>query len=204
MNRRAFLISMAAASLAARSSANSPRSTGERLAEAARAQLGVTTGYDPVYTRLKYPGGDVDRSTGVCADVIIRAARDAFGLDLQKLVHEDMATHFDAYPSRRVWGERAADANIDHRRVLNLETYFQRCGAQLWHASRPTLGDSFPPPLAPGDIVTWLLDARLPHIGILVSSSRVVHNIGRGVEETGLGEFGPHRAIAHYRWPASI
>ena len=202
MNRRAFVVSMAAVSLTTPSSSNSPRSPGERLADAARAQLGVTTGYDPLYTRLKYPGGDVDRSTGVCADVIIRAARDGLGIDLQKLVHEDMARHFDAYPSRRVWGEHAADANIDHRRVLNLETYFQRAGAQLWHASHPTSGDGFPPPLLPGDILTWLLDARLPHIGILVSSSRVVHNIGRGVEESFLGDFVPHRAVAHYRWAA--
>ncbi len=193
----------AMAALAARSPGNSQRSPGERLAEAARAQLGVTTGYDPVYTRLKYPGGDVNRSTGVCADVVIRAARDALGIDLQKLVHEDMAKHFEAYPSHRIWGEHGADANIDHRRVLNLETYFQRAGAQLWHASLPIPGNGFPPPLLPGDIVTWLLNARLPHIGILVSSSRVVHNIGRGVEESDLAEFAPHRAISHYRWPAA-
>jgi hypothetical protein len=204
MNRRAFLLAIAGASFAARSSASSAPTSGERLAAAACAQLGVTTGYDPVYTRLKYPGGDVDRSTGVCADVVIRAARDALALDLQRLVHEDMAKHFDAYPSRRVWGEHAADANIDHRRVLNLEAYFQRSGAQLWRASRPTPGNGFPPSLLPGDIVTWLLDARLPHIGIVVSTSRVVHNIGRGVEESAFAEFAPHRAIAQYRWPVTV
>lgn len=200
MNRRAFVVSIAAVSLTARS-ATLPRSPGERLADAARAQLGITTGYDPGYTRLKYPGGDVDRSTGVCADVVIRAARDALALDLQRLVHEDMAKHFEAYPSRRVWGEHTADANIDHRRVLNLETYFRRTGAQLWRASRPTQGDGFPSSLLAGDVVTWLLDARLPHIGILVASNRVVHNIGRGVEESALSDFSQHRAIAHYRWP---
>jgi uncharacterized protein YijF (DUF1287 family) len=201
MNRRAFVVSLAAASIVARSSASPTRTSGERLAEAACAQLGVTTGYDPVYTRLKYPGGDVDRSTGVCADVIVRAARDALALDLQRLVHEDMAKHFEDYPSRRVWGEHGPDVNIDHRRVLNLETYFQRSGAQLWRAPRPTPGDGFPTALLSGDIVTWLLDARLPHIGILVSPRRVVHNIGRGVEDSPLVEFAPHRAIAHYRWP---
>ena len=87
--------------------------------------------------------------------------------------------------------------------MLNLETWFQRQGAQLWRSSGPAPGDSFPPPLLPGDIVTWLLDARLPHIGILVSSARVVHNIGRGTEESALADFALHRAVAHYRWPAT-
>jgi hypothetical protein len=151
------------------------------------AQLGVTTSYDPNYTKLSYPGGDVSRSTGVCADVVIRAARDGLGLDLQKLVHEDMVTHFNAYPARKVWGSREPDTNIDHRRVLNLETYWTRAGARLWAAIAPTPGDGFPRPIEVGDILTWLLDARLPHVGIVVSvgrQTRVVHNIGRGVEET--------------------
>lgn len=151
---------------------------------------------------------DVDRSKGVCADVVIRAARDGLGLDLQKLVHEDMVAHFDVYPSRRVWGERAPDASIDHRRVLNLQTYFERCGCQMWRAAAAVAGDQFPRPLAVGDILTWLLDARLPHIGIVVSvnptnpaRAYVVHNIGRGVEESVLADFSPHRAVGHYRWP---
>ena len=70
------------------------QTNGQRLADAARAQVGVTLSYDPGWTHLSYPGGDVPRSTGVCADVVIRAARDALGLDLQKLVHEDMEKHF--------------------------------------------------------------------------------------------------------------
>ena len=77
------------------------RANGQKLADAARAQLGVTTGYDPTYTKMSYPGGDVPRSTGVCADVVIRAARDGLGLDLQKLVHEDMVKHFNAYRQPR-------------------------------------------------------------------------------------------------------
>jgi len=204
MNRRSFLVAIAGVSLDARSSPSPSRTPGERLAEAARAQVGVTTSYDPFYTRLSYPGGDVNRSTGVCADVIIRAFRDGLHLDLQKLVHEEMSRHFDAYPSRRVWGVHAPDASIDHRRVLNLQTYFEREGATVWKAAIPTPGDKFTKPLAVGDIVTWLLDARLPHIGILVSPSLVVHNIGRGTEESALDEFSPHRAVAHYRWPSAI
>jgi len=180
--------------------------SGQRLARAARAQLGVTVSYDPGWTHLSYPGGDVPRSTGVCADVVIRAARDGLGLDLQKLVHEDMVKHFAEYPARKAWGSRAPDASIDHRRVLNLETYWTRTGARLWAAQGPVAGDGFPPPLEVGDIVTWLLDARLPHVGIVVSGgvdARVVHNIGRGVEESPLSEFFAHRAVGHYRWPVS-
>jgi uncharacterized protein YijF (DUF1287 family) len=206
VHRRTFIGGSAAAWLLARPLAFAETTSGQRLAEAARAQVGVTTGYDPAWTHLEYPGGDVPRSTGVCADVIIRAARDALGLDLQKLVHEDMVRDFNAYPARKTWGSTKPDTNIDHRRVLNLEAYFVRSGARLWAASGPTPGDQFPPPLEPGDIVTWLLDARLPHIGMIGSTppsgATVVHNIGLGAQEWLLAAFQPHRAVAHYRWPA--
>lgn len=205
MQRRSVLCGLAAVWISSGRLVFAATIKGQRLAEAARAQLGVTTGYDPAYTKLSYPGGDVPRSTGVCADVVIRAARDGLGLDLQKLVHEDMATHFSAYPARRVWGSKEPDANIDHRRVLNLEAYWTRAGARLWATTKPTPGDGFPKPIEVGDILTWLLDARLPHVGIVVSvgwQTRVVHNIGRGVEESRLGAFSAHRAAGHYRWPA--
>jgi uncharacterized protein YijF (DUF1287 family) len=100
----------------------SPVSDGERLAQAARSQVGVTKDYDPSYRTIPYPNGDVLRSTGVCADVLVRAARDAWRVDLQQLVHEDMTRNFDAYPSRRAWGLKGPDSNLDHRRVQNLET----------------------------------------------------------------------------------
>lgn len=206
MRRRSFLGGLAASWIATARLGFAFPTNGQKLAEAARTQLGVTTGYDPNYTKMSYPGGDVPRSTGVCADVVIRAARDGLGLDLQKLVHEDMVKAFSAYPARKVWGSREPDANIDHRRVLNLETYWTRTGARLWAAYAPTPGDGFPKPIEVGDILTWLLDARLPHVGIVVSVSRqtrVVHNIGRGVEESPLADFAPHRAAGHYRWPAA-
>jgi hypothetical protein len=205
MRRRSFLGSLIAVWIASGRFALAASTNGQRLADAARAQLGVTTGYDPAWTKLSYPGGDVPRSTGVCADVVIRAARDGLGLDLQKLVHEDMVKDFDAYPARKAWGSKKPDTNIDHRRVLNLEAYWTRAGARLWAAGKPTPGDAFPEPVEVGDILTWLLDARLPHVGIAVSSgpqTRVVHNIGRGVEESALEDFCFHRAAGHYRWPA--
>jgi len=180
-----------------------PKNRGELLAKAALAQLGVTTSYDPSYVRIPYPNGDVPRQTGICADVVIRAARDGLGLDLQQLVHEDMARHFSAYPSK--WGAKRPDANIDHRRVLNLEVFWARAGARLWEPSKPTAGDAFPVPIQVGDLLTWMLDARLPHVGMVIAHSSaatlILHNIGRGVEETDLSAFRLHRAHGHYRWP---
>lgn len=179
------------------------RNSGTCLAQAARNQIGVTTGYDPHYLRIPYPGGDVPRSTGVCADVVIRAGRDGLGLDLQKLVHEDMLRDFAAYP--HTWGMTHPDSNIDHRRVLNLEAFWRHTGCELWHPSGAVAGNAFPSPPAPGDILTWRLNARFPHIGIVVAdslfSTRVVHNWGNGAEESSLLTFSPHRAIGHYRWP---
>lgn len=198
MLRRDFvLLSTAAAFFPA------PTSRADMLAHAALQQVGVTRGYDPRYKRIAYPNGDVPRSTGVCADVIVRAYRDAFSLDLQQLLHEDMTRDFEAYP--RTWGMAHPDANIDHRRVLNLETFFARQGAQRWRASAPVAGDAFPAPIEVGDIVTWRLDAKLPHIGLITGRDwmgrpRVVHNWGNGAEESLLSTFAPHRAIGHYRW----
>jgi uncharacterized protein YijF (DUF1287 family) len=206
VNRRDVLCGLAAISITSSRLVSATANNAQRLADAARAQLGVTTGYDPTWTKLSYPNGDVPRSTGVCADVVIRAARDGLGLDLQKLVHEDMVKAFDAYPARKAWGSRAPDANIDHRRVLNLETYWTRAGARLWIAPLQTRGDEFPKPIETGDILTWLLDAHLPHVGIAVATGRqksIVHNIGRGAEESPIEAFSIHRASGHYRWPTN-
>ncbi|MEP6566593.1 MAG: DUF1287 domain-containing protein [Mesorhizobium sp.] len=153
-----------------------------RLVDAAREQIGVTTLYDPTYVRLGYPGGDVAPERGVCTDVIVRAYRRAFGLDLQKLVHEDMAADFAAYP--KTWGLKATDRNIDHRRVGNLAAFFGRRGVSVAVSQEPT-------DFQPGDLVTQMLPGNLPHIAI-VSSNRsaavpqralVIHNIGQGARE---------------------
>src|SRR5436853_265477 len=91
-------------------------------------QVGKTTSYDNSYQKIDYPNGDVPIETGVCSDVVVRAFR-KIGIDLQKEVHEDMKSNFSAYPTR--WGMKGPDANIDHRRVPNLETYFSRKGKSL-------------------------------------------------------------------------
>jgi len=179
---------------------------GERLAAAARKQIGVTRSYDPAYSRIGYPGGDIPLTTGVCADVIIRAARDGVGRDLQKLVHEDMRRSFAAYPSRRAWGLTRPDSNIDHRRVLNLEVFWRRARAELWLARGQVNGATFPQALQIGDVLTWRVAGERPHVGLVSKTGvvpQVIHNIGGGVEEVGLWTFALHRAVGHYRWPAA-
>ena len=151
-----------------------------RLARAARQQIGVTRSYDAAYVRLDYPLGDVDRSTGVCTDVVIRAYRDAFDVDLQKLVHEDMGVAFADYP--KIWGLTRPDRNIDHRRVPNLERFFERKGGSLPVPATLTGWQ-------PGDLYTMRLGGRLPHIGIVsdklteAGHPYVIHNIGGGTQE---------------------
>src|SRR5438105_4776472 len=80
--------------------AQTAETTGTLIARAAARQIGVTIYYDADYRILAYPGGDLPRATGVCADVIVRALRDALGVDLQRLVHEDMDRNFAAYPQQ--------------------------------------------------------------------------------------------------------
>ena len=177
------------------------------LAAAAQKQLGVTTRYDAAYKALAYPGGDVPRKTGACSDVLIRAARDGLGLDLQRLVHEDMKAAFEAYPSRSLWNLTRTDPNIDHRRVPNLEAYFRRRGAEVWRATKKTGGASFPEPLEVGDILTWRNDKGASHIGIVTRAGNhamIVHNIGHGAMQHGLWPMGFWRsAVGHYRWPVT-
>lgn len=88
-----------------------------RIIESAHEQVGVTLYYDPSYSVISFPGGDVPMVRGVCTDVINRAYR-SVGVDLQLLVNHDMRKAFSAYP--RNWGLSRPDPNIDHRRVPNL------------------------------------------------------------------------------------
>jgi uncharacterized protein len=165
-----------------------------RLLAAARAQIGVTLHYDAAYTPLAYPNGDVPRAKGVCTDVIVRAYRDAFGIDLQALLHADMRATFSAYP--RIWGLSGPDPNIDHRRVPNLRTWLSRKGAAL---PVPRGGSGW----RPGDIFTSLIDNRSTHIGLVSDRMGsggllIIHNIGLGArEEDGLLAW---PITGRYRW----
>jgi uncharacterized protein len=165
-----------------------------RLTAAAREQVGVTTIYDPAYVGLQFPGGDLPRDRGVCTDVVIRALRDGWGVDLQLAVNRDMKADFAAYPP--LWGLSTTDRNIDHRRVPNLQTLLARVGAEVPLTEEPT-------PYLPGDIVTWTLPGNLAHIGI-VSDRRtaegtplILHNIGAGAREEDI--LFAYQITGHYR-----
>ncbi|WP_260258919.1 DUF1287 domain-containing protein [Vibrio intestinalis] len=153
--------------------------------------------YDGSYLRIDYPNGDVPESIGVCTDVVIRSYR-TLGVDLQQLVHEDMRANFAQYPSKRIWGLTRPDTNIDHRRVPNLQAFFERHGKSIPVSQQSSSYKA-------GDIVTWMLPGNLPHIGILVSEkssdgqrSLVVHNIGAGpVMEDMLFDY---KITGHYRY----
>lgn len=167
----------------------------ERLVSAARRQVGVTLTYDPAYSVLRFPNGDVDRAKGVCTDVVIRAYRDALNIDLQALVNADMHGAFSAYPKN--WGLRRPDRNIDHRRVPNLAAYWTRQRARL-----PVSRD--PADWRPGDIFTAMTGGRFPHTGIvsdrITAAGRplIIHNIGRGTrEEDALFD---HPLTGRFRW----
>lgn len=151
------------------------------LINAAKERTLHNVRYDGSYITISYPNGDVPSNIGVCTDVVIRSYRKV-GIDLQKEVHEDISRNFNRYPSRKNWGLTKPDKNIDHRRVPNLQVFFNRYGTSLPVSNSP--GD-----YRPGDLVTWMLPGNLPHIGIVIDEKSrdgkrplIVHNIGAGPE----------------------
>lgn len=190
-----LLVQLTALPVAVRAQETDLQPLVRQLVDAAIERTGHEVVYDGSYRALAYPGGDVPDSVGVCTDVIIRSYR-ALGVDLQKRVHEDMTSAFGEYP--RIWGLEKPDPNIDHRRVPNLQVFFERQGAALSVTSRPE-------DYQPGDVVTWLIPGNLPHIGIVVNRwsdddrrPLVLHNIGAGPEiEDTLFAF---EVTGHYRY----
>jgi uncharacterized protein YijF (DUF1287 family) len=149
-----------------------------QIVDGAIEQTKLTTNYSQEYFQLAYPNGDPPIKTGACTDVVIRAFRKA-GVDLQKEVHEDMAANFGVYP--RKWGLSKTDTNIDHRRVPNLQTFFDR-------RRRSIPVTNLAKDYQPGDVVTYDLDGKgMTHIGLVsnvwnTAGNRylIVHNIGAG------------------------
>lgn len=167
-----------------------------QLSTAAIALTKQKVTYNPAYVSLAYPNGDVPANTGVCTDVVIRAYRNAFKVDLQKEVHEDMKLNFSKYPKN--WGQKTTDKNIDHRRVYNLMVFFKRKGLVK---TTVTNADDY----KTGDIVCWILPGNLSHIGIVIDKKSadgkrnlIVHNVGAGqVVEDVLFEW---KIIGHYQY----
>ncbi len=148
-----------------------------QLADSSALLTKVNVRYDPSYFRISYPMGDVPANLGVCTDVVIRAYR-KMGIDLQELVHKDIAANFRLYPKN--WKLTKPDKNIDHRRVPNLMTFFERKGRELAISQHAT-------DYKPGHIVCWNLGGGILHIGIVSNKKSpdgrrylMIHNIGAG------------------------
>ncbi|NUM31006.1 MAG: DUF1287 domain-containing protein [Bacteroidetes bacterium] len=167
----------------------------EKLADSALTLTKQKVIYDPSYSTIDYPNGDVAANKGVCSDVIIRAYR-KLGIDLQKEIHLDMKENFSKYP--KIWGLKQPDKNIDHRRVPNLMVFFARKGT-----IKPISFNAAD--YQPGDIVCWNLGGEITHIGIVsrIKSKDgkrflIIHNIGAGqVLEDCLFDY---TIIGHYRY----
>ncbi len=164
----------------------------KKLVTAARSQIGVTLLYDPSYSKIDFPSGDVPRFKGVCTDVIIRAYRDGLNIDLQALVHADMRSAFGAYPKN--WGLKTTDRNIDHRRVPNLQTFLKRQKTEM--------------PVA-ADGLDYAAPGNKPHIAIVSnvlnsngSSPLLIHNIGWGTKMEDILFAFP--ITGHYRYRGQI
>lgn len=179
MDRRAFLAALPALGLAGCARASvAVEGKAALLLKGAHSQISKTLAYDPAYTQIPYPNGDVPLEKGVCTDVVIRAYR-TIGIDLQQRVHEDMAANFRLYP--KAWGLKRPDSNIDHRRVPNLQVFLTRFGRSLPVSQNPE-------DYRPGDLITNLPGGR-PHIAIvsevhsrLSGRLMVVQNIGLGTQ----------------------
>jgi uncharacterized protein YijF (DUF1287 family) len=115
------------------------------------------------YRSIKYPGGDVPRTEGVCTDTVIRALRNA-GVDLQKEVHEDIVRARRAYPM-----VEKVDTNINHRRVRTILPWFRRHWRELRAGERRL----------PGDVVffdTFPSRAGPDHLGVVSDNGKVINN----------------------------
>jgi len=127
----------------------------------------------------------------------VRAFRGA-GIDLQKLVREDMRANWAAYP--RYPGVQAPDTNIDHRRCPNLMRFFERKGRSI----TLSLSEEALPDWLPGDVVFWKLNNGRDHVGIVSDRKNprglplAIHNISTPAEEDVLTKW---KIVGHFRYP---
>lgn len=154
------------------------------ILESARSYLATR----PKYKSKYYAGGYPDDGYGVCTDVVIQALLGA-GIDLKSLLDTDVSVHPDAY------GISQPDPNIDFRRVVNQNIYFQR------HAISLTRDLSQVEQWQGGDIVVFH-----NHVGIVSDRRRadglpyLLHHYSRfqlRYEQDALEDWGD--AVGHYR-----
>jgi len=156
---------------------------------AAKTQVGKTLTYNPEYTKLKFPGGDIPISKGVCTDVVVRALR-GLDIDLQERIYSYKKSHPKLF--KGLYSTNRLDPNIDHRRVKNIQAYLTARGYRVKGAFKP------------GDIVVWKLPgSNLDHIGIcsdrLNSDGEplMIHNVGAGAQEEDV--LREYKIVDHFR-----
>lgn len=145
----------------------------------------------PKYKSAYYSGGYPPDGEGVCTDVIWRAFMNA-GYILKDLVDEDIKNNLEQYPNIDI-----PDPNIDFRRVVNLNIFFERNALVL--TNNPYEIEDW----QPGDIVVFS-----NHIAV-VSDKRnkdgipyIIHNAGQlNREEDALIRWYKRKGIiGHYRF----
>ncbi len=120
-----------------------------RLVSGARLSVEQGPRYDASYSELPYPGGDPGWAVGCGVDVVVRAYRHS-GFDLQQLIHQDILLDATAY------GVAEADANIDHRRLRNLERFLKHRAERL--AGIENLATILAEKLRPTELQSLLLE----------------------------------------------
>ena len=154
-----------------------------------------------------YAGGDPPAGLAISTDIIARAMLDA-GYVLMNLVYEDIASNFDQYPLREIWGQTVCDPNIDYRRIQNFEIFFTRNAISLSTYFNP-LSEEDLDSWYPGDIILFDmdLDGFTDCAAVLSDSTtregipKVIYNYiepGFTVEEDILKE---KVITGHYRFP---
>lgn len=94
---------------------------------------------------------------------------------------------------------KSPDANIVHRRVPNLQTFFTRRGKSLAITQN---GEDY----KAGDVVAWDLDGKgMTHVGLVsniynksAKRNLIIHNIGGGAQAE--DKIFDWKIIGHYRY----
>ncbi len=163
---------------------NEPKNILEREA---KKQIGKVITYD--FSQRYYNSGrPLDKSTGVCTDVVGDALK-SLGYDLRKKVFNDIKKHPKLYRD-------SPDININFRRAKNLNIYFKR-----FEKSLPLSFDKkYLKEWKGGDLIIWK-----DHIAVISSLRRsdgipyVISNHGRGVQLADIIDIWPTELVGHYR-----
>ena len=154
-----------------------------------------------------YSGGDPPGEFALCTDIVARAFMEA-GFDLGQLVNSDIKNNFDQYPLKKLWGQKFPDANIDYRRIQNLEIFFKRNAKELEISFKYSDPDNLNMWL-PGDVVFFDMDRNglTDNVGIVSDFTtrkgipKIIYNYidpGITVENDILGK---SVVTGHYRYP---